>query len=60
MKWLLLMIVVEVNGEFTVNMLSDHETMAQCYFASTFIDLDERMPVNQEYLCMPTDRKDEQ
>jgi|TARA_R100000406_G_scaffold81165_1_gene62779 hypothetical protein len=54
-KWLLLMVVAEVNGELTVHVLSDHETMAHCHVAGTYINWEERMTVNKEMLCFPTD-----
>ena len=56
-KWLLLMVIAEVNGEMTVHVLSDHDTMAQCHVAGTYINWEERMPVNKEMLCFPTDRE---
>ncbi len=49
------MVVAEVNGEMTVHILSDHETMAQCHVAGTYINWSERMPMNKEMLCFPTD-----
>ncbi|REJ67645.1 MAG: hypothetical protein DWQ28_06615 [Proteobacteria bacterium] len=54
MKWLLLMVIAEVNGELTVHVLSDHDTMAQCHVAGTYINWEERMPMNKEMLCFPT------
>jgi hypothetical protein len=55
--WLLLMVIAEVNGELTVQVLSDHETMAECHVAGTRIKWEERMPVNKEMLCFATDVK---
>lgn len=55
MKWLLLVIIADVNGEFTVNVMSDHGTMAECHVAGTFLTWEERMPINKEMLCFPTD-----
>lgn len=55
--WLLLMVIAEVNGELTVQVLSDHETMAQCHVAGTKIQWEERMHVNKEMLCFATDVK---
>jgi len=57
MKWLLLVIVADVNGEFTVNVMSAHDTMAGCHVAGTYINWEERMPVNKEMLCFPSDVK---
>ncbi len=57
MTWLLLMVIAEVNGELTVQVLSDHETMAQCHVAGTKIQWEERMHVNKEMLCFATDVK---
>ena len=57
MTWLLLMVIAEVNGELTVQVLSDHETMAECHIAGTRINWEERMPVNKEMLCFATDVK---
>jgi hypothetical protein len=56
MKWLLLL-VVAVDGDITVNVLSGHETMAQCHVAGTKIHWEQRMPINQEMLCFPTDQE---
>jgi hypothetical protein len=53
--WLLLMIIAEVNGELSVQVLSDHKTMAECHVAGTKIQWEERMPVNKEMLCFATD-----
>lgn len=55
--WLLLMVIAEVNGELTVQVLSDHRTMAECHVAGTKITWEERMPVNKEMLCFATDIK---
>lgn len=57
MKWLLLMIIAEINGEFTVNVLSAHDTIAGCHVAGTFINFEERLPMNREMMCFPTDRE---
>jgi len=54
MKWLLLL-VVAVDGEISVQVLSDHQTMAGCHVAGTRIHWEERMPVNKEMLCFATD-----
>ena len=54
MKWLLL-VIVAFDGELTVEVISDHETMAQCHVAGTRINWEERMPVNKELLCFATD-----
>ena len=50
MKWVLVMIVF--NGSFFVEIDSEHETMAECYFASTQIHWEERMPINKELVCI--------
>jgi len=55
MKWLLLMVIASVDGELSVEIVSKHETMAQCYFASTLIDFEERKPVNKDLLCFQTE-----
>ena len=55
--WLLLMVIAEANGELTVQVLSDHKTMAECHVAGTKIQWEERMPVNKEMLCFATDIK---
>ncbi len=55
MKWLLLMVTITGNGDFSVEILSDHETMAGCHVAGTRIHWEQRMPVNREMLCFPTD-----
>lgn len=57
MKWLLLMIVASTNGEIAVNVLSEHETMAQCHVAGTKIHWEERLPINQEMICFLTDQE---
>ena len=54
MKWLLLMIVASADGEIAVNVLSGHETMAQCHVAGTRTLWEERQ-ANRELLCFPTD-----
>ena len=54
MKWLLLL-VVAVDGEISVQVLSDHQTMPGCHVAGTRIHWEERMPVNKEMLCFATD-----
>lgn len=56
MKWLLLL-VVAVDGEITVEVLSRHDTMAQCHVGGTRIHWEERLPVNQEMLCFPTNQE---
>ena len=56
MKWLLLL-VVAIDGDITVNVLSEHETMAGCHVAGTKIHWEKRMPINQEMLCFPTDQE---
>jgi len=56
MKWLLLM-VIAVDGEITVEVLSSHDTMASCHVGGTRIHWEERLPVNQEMLCFPTDQE---
>jgi hypothetical protein len=40
--WLLLMIIAEVNGELSVQVLSDHKTMAECHVAGTKIQWEEQ------------------
>lgn len=57
MKWLLLMLVMEADGQITAHILSDHETMANCHVAGTYITWEERMPVNKDMLCFATDMK---
>jgi hypothetical protein len=54
-KWLLLMVIAEPNGQINAHVLSAHETMAQCHVAGTYISWEERMPINKEMLCFPTD-----
>ena len=49
-KWVLVMVVF--NGSFFVEIDSEHETMAECYFASTQIHWEERMPINKELVCI--------
>lgn len=56
MKWLLLLIVA-VDGEIAVEVLSQHDTMAACHVGGTKIHWEERLPVNQEMLCFPTDQE---
>ena len=51
------MVITEVNGELTVQVLSDHEPMAGYHVAGTKIQWEERMPVNKEMLCFATDVK---
>jgi hypothetical protein len=55
MKWALIMVMVATSGEFNVTVLSTHDTMAECHVAGTLIHWEERMPVNKEMLCFPTD-----
>ena len=55
MKWLLLMVIASGDGEIAVNVLSAHETMAECHVAGTFLTWSERMPVYKEALCFPTE-----
>ena len=57
MKWLLLMIIAEINGDMTVHVLSSHDTRAQCHVAGTYINWEERMPINKELMCFPSDRE---
>ena len=47
--------VVALDGEITVEIISDHDTMAGCHVAGTRTYWEERMPVNREMLCFPTD-----
>lgn len=54
MKWLLL-VIVAFDGKLSVEVVSDHETMAQCHVAGTRIHWEERMPLNKELLCFATD-----
>jgi len=54
MKWLLL-VIVAFDGELSVEVVSEHETMAQCHVAGTRIYWEERMPLNKELLCFATD-----
>lgn len=54
MKWLLL-VIVAFDGELSVEVISDHETMAQCHVAGTRVHWEERMPLNKELLCFATD-----
>lgn len=56
MRWLLLVIIAEVNGDLTVNVMSDHETMAECHVAATYISWEE-MTANKEMMCFPFDRE---
>lgn len=56
MKWLLL-VIIAADGDIAVNVLSAHETMAECHVAGTYINWEERMPVNKEMLCFPTDQE---
>ena len=49
------MVMVATSGEFNVTVLSTHDTMAECHVAGTLIHWEERMPVNKEMLCFPTD-----
>lgn len=39
MKWLLLMLIMEADGQITSHILSVHETMAECHVAGTYINL---------------------
>lgn len=55
MKWLLLMVIASADGEIAVSVLSAHETMAHCHVAGTKINWEERMPINKEMLCFPTE-----
>ena len=55
MQWLLLMITVTAAGEIETTVLSKHDYMSQCHVAGTYINWEERMPVNKEMLCLPTD-----
>ena len=48
------MIVASADGEIAVNVLSGHETMAQCHVAGTRTLWEERQ-ANRELLCFPTD-----
>jgi len=56
MAWLLLL-VVAVDGDISVEVLSRHDTMAGCHVAGTKIHWEERLPINQEMLCFPTDQE---
>jgi len=56
MKWLLLLLVMEADGQITSHVLSA-QTMAECHVAGTYINWEERMPVNKDMLCFATDMK---
>ena len=55
MKWLLLLLVMEADGQITSHILSAHETMAECHVAGTYIQFEDRLPVNKDMLCFGTD-----
>ena len=57
MKWLLLLLIMEADGQITSHVLSAHDTMAECHVAGTYINWEERMPVNKDMLCFATDMK---
>ncbi len=53
--WLLVMITLTPSG-FDVAVLSAHDTIAECHVTATSsIHWDERMPINQEAVCMAAD-----
>ena len=47
MKWLLLMVVMEADGHHGARFEADHETMANCHVAGTYIQFEDRLPVNR-------------
>ena len=50
MKWVLVMLLFD--GGYSVEVQSEHSTMAECHVAATHIHWEERMPVNKELACM--------
>ena len=43
---------------FEISLLSAHETIADCHVAATYIQhFEERMPINQEAVCMAADKE---
>ena len=40
------------DGGYSVEVQSEHSTMAECHVAATQIHWEERMPVNKELACM--------
>ena len=57
MIWLLLLINLTPMG-FEISLLSAHETLADCHVAATYIQhFEERMPINQEAVCMAADKE---
>ena len=51
------MLVLEADGQITSHVLSAHDTMAECHVAGTYINWEERMPVNKDMLCFATAMK---
>jgi hypothetical protein len=43
---------------FEISLLSAHETIADCHVSATYIQhFEERMPINQEAVCMAADKE---
>lgn len=55
MTWLLLLVQISATHGFHVVVISEHESMADCHVAGTYITWEDRMPVNQDMLCFATD-----
>lgn len=54
MKWLLLL-VVAIDGEISVEIVNDYDTMAECHVGGTqYFFFEERKQTDQELLCFPT------
>ena len=57
MKWLLLM-VVAINGEISVDVLASYDTMAECHVGGTkHLLFEDKHEANKEMLCFPTDQE---
>tara|TARA_R100000426_G_scaffold80133_1_gene57897 strand:+ start:92 stop:301 length:210 start_codon:yes stop_codon:yes gene_type:complete len=50
--WVLVLVIAHSPVSYGVEPLAFSDTMAECYFHSTVIDLDDEMQFNSEMLCI--------
>ena len=50
--WILILVTAHSPTNYSIEPLSYAETMAECYFHSTVIDLDDELQFNSEMLCI--------
>ena len=57
MIWLFVIVTAIAPGEFETRVISQHETVAECYVTGTQSHWEEKMPINSEAVCILVEGK---